>query len=96
MYFLVAAFYKICIIGRRNLPRGSTAMANLRKRRLNTTLDMSKPYHDLREQVLEALENMYFEQHLEAEDWSIAAVARETGVDRSHLYRILRRRGFIE
>ena len=51
------------------------------------------PYREAREQMLERFERAYFEALLARHQRSVAAAAQAIGVDRTYLYKLIKRYG---
>jgi DNA-binding NtrC family response regulator len=73
------------VFGERRLPNA------LRAPHPATTVDVALPYEVARRQALDAFERAYITGLLERADGNVATAARDAGVNRAHLYRLLRR-----
>ncbi|MGE0792374.1 MAG: sigma 54-interacting transcriptional regulator [Sandaracinaceae bacterium] len=56
-------------------------------------VDLSIPFRDAKQQVVESFERSYLAALLRAHDWNIAAAAREAKIDRMSIYKLLTRLG---
>jgi transcriptional regulator with PAS, ATPase and Fis domain len=54
-----------------------------------------EPYSEARRRALDGFERSYFEGLLARTEGNIARAAREAGIDRAYLYRVLRRQGLL-
>jgi DNA-binding NtrC family response regulator len=56
-------------------------------------IDSSKPFKDAKAELVESFEKAYLEDALERHKGNISAAARESGIDRKHLERLVRKHG---
>jgi DNA-binding NtrC family response regulator len=57
------------------------------------SISFDRPYREVREEWVEHLERAYFARLLEAHDRNVALAAQAAGVDRTYIYRLIRRYG---
>lgn len=60
---------------------------------LRESIDLSRPYSELKERVLERFQCLYLELLLARTGGNQSEAARVSGLDRSHLNRVLKRLG---
>ena len=75
------------VFGERRLP-GAPATPHP-----STTVDASLPYEVARRQAIDAFERDYVVTLLARTDGNVAAAARDAGLNRAYLHRLLRRHG---
>ena len=75
------------VFGERRLPSAVAAS------RPATTVDVTQPYDIARRQAIDAFERFYVTSLLTRLDGNVTAAARDAGVNRAYLYRLLRRHG---
>jgi DNA-binding NtrC family response regulator len=75
------------VFGERRLPSAAAAS------RPATTVDVTQPYDIARRQAINAFERFYVASLLTRLDGNVTAAARDAGVNRAYLYRLLRRHG---
>jgi len=75
------------VFGERRLPNAPAAPHPA------TTIDPAVSYEVARRQALDAFESAYLKGLLARADGNVASAAREAGVNRAYLYRLLGRHG---
>ncbi|MCU0662144.1 MAG: sigma 54-interacting transcriptional regulator [Myxococcota bacterium] len=56
-------------------------------------IDSSRPFKDVKAELVESFEKAYIEDALQRHKGNISAAARESGIDRKHLERLIRKHG---
>lgn len=56
-------------------------------------VDSSRPFKDVKAELVESFEKAYIEDALQRHKGNISAAARESGIDRKHLERLIRKHG---
>jgi DNA-binding NtrC family response regulator len=74
----------------------TTALPTLDGPQRPVEVDLKVPLRIARERIVADFERRYLQELLEAQEGNVSRAARQAGVDRMHLYRLLQRHGLRE
>jgi transcriptional regulator with GAF, ATPase, and Fis domain len=84
------AVERAVVLSRGRAPRGGSDQGS---RLEDVPLDTSRPFKDLKAELVDSFERRYLTEVLRRNKGNVSASARESGIDRKHLERLVRKHG---